>query len=257
MAGNNRKLVILQDRDMHLFGELAVMRVIDREQAKLVAGFRSTTRANVRLLALTRAGFLNRFFWGGIGSARKSLYALSPRGADLVGVPHRGPRRGRDQILAADCFSMHQLQVNKLYCTLKYRPLPNEAHFVRWLSFHEPLQGSTLIPDGYAEVRAPEKLLALFFEVDLGSEHSPAWQQKVRGYLSYAASGNFGRQFGQPQFRTLVVTNSESRLTSLRTATAALTRKVFRFTAIERIERDGFWTDIWQKPAGNERQTLL
>ena len=51
MPGNN-KGIILQDRDRHLLRELAVMRVIDREQAKCVAGFGSTTRANTRLLAL-------------------------------------------------------------------------------------------------------------------------------------------------------------------------------------------------------------
>ena len=79
MAGNDRKLVILQDRDMHLMRELAVMRVIDREQAKVVAGFGSTTRANARLLGLSQAGFLRRFFWGTVGGARKALYALSPR----------------------------------------------------------------------------------------------------------------------------------------------------------------------------------
>src|SRR5665213_336542 len=93
MAGNDRKLVILQDRDMHLMRELAVMRVIDREQAKVVAGFGSTTRANARLLGLSQAGFLRRFFWGTVGGARKALYALSPRGAEIVGVPDRGPRR--------------------------------------------------------------------------------------------------------------------------------------------------------------------
>jgi hypothetical protein len=257
MAGNDRKLVILQGRDMHLMREIGVMRVIDREQAKIVAGFGSTTRVNARLLALTDAGFLRRFFWGGVGGARKALYSLSRRGADLAGVPSRGPRRGRDQILAVDFFSMHQLQVNEMYCTLKYRPLPNSARFVRWVSFDEPIQGTALISDGYAEVGIPSKIFALFLEVDLGSENRAVWQGKVRAYLSYAASGTFTRQFGQSQFRTLVATNSESRLTSLRTATAALTDKIFRFTTLERIKRDGFWGTIWQKPTGNERQALL
>jgi hypothetical protein len=256
MAGNDRKVVILQDRDIHLLRELAVMRVIDREQAKIVAGFRSTTRANARLLALKQAGFLRRFFWGGIGGARKALYALSPRGADVVGVPDRGPRRGRDQVLAADFFSMHQLQVNEMYCTLKYASLPNEARFVRWMSFQEPIQGTALIPDGYVEMEILGKLLAVFLEVDLGTENRAAWRRKVQPYLSYAASGGFARQFGQPQFRTLTVTTSESRLTSLRVATAALTDKIFRFTTMERIKREGFWGNIWQKPTGNERQTL-
>jgi hypothetical protein len=257
MAGNDRKSIILQDRDVHLLHELAVMRVIDREQAKIVAGFRSTTRANARLLALRQAGFLRRFFWGTVGGARKALYSLSPRGAGFAGVPDRGPRRSRDQVLAADFFSIHQLQVNELYCTFKYRPLPTEATFVRWMSFQEPIPGTPLIPDGYAEVAIPGKLLAVFLEVDLGTENRVAWQRKIQPYLSYAASGGFARQFGQAQFRTLTVTTSESRLRSLCVATAALTDKIFRFTTMERIKCEGFWGNIWQKPTGNERQALL
>ncbi len=72
MSGNKRGL-ILQDRDRRLFAELGVMRVVDRDQAMRVAGFQSVTRANSRLLALTRAGFLRRFFLGTVGGARKAL----------------------------------------------------------------------------------------------------------------------------------------------------------------------------------------
>ena len=117
MRGNSTGM-ILQDRDRHLLKELAVMRVIDREQAKCVAGFGSTTRANRRLLLLTRAGFLRRFFLGTVGGARKALYALSMKGALLVDVPYRGPRRATDQTLAGDLFTAHQLRINELYCRL-------------------------------------------------------------------------------------------------------------------------------------------
>ena len=43
MTGNSRKRrgVVLQDRDRRLLSELAVMRIIDREMTKLVAGFGS------------------------------------------------------------------------------------------------------------------------------------------------------------------------------------------------------------------------
>jgi hypothetical protein len=256
MAGSNRGIVILQDRDVHLLRELAVMRVIDREQAKLVAGFGSTTRANARLLALTQAGFLHRFFWGSVGGARRSMYSLSPRGAAEAGVPYRRPRRGQGQVLAMDSFSAHQLEVNQIYCTLKYRSVPDGAKFIRWVGFQQPVYGP-LIPDGYAEMGEPGQTLALFFEIDRGTEGREVWLGKVRGYLAYAASGNFARQFGQHQFRTLTVTNSESRVSALRAATATATQKIFRFTTTERIKRETFWGDIWQKPEGTERQALL
>lgn len=256
MAGNDGKLVILQERDMRLMRELGIMRVIDRDQAKVVAGFGSTTRANTRLLALTQAGFLHRYFWGSVGGARKSLYSLSPRGAALAGVPHRRPRRGQDQVIATDSLSAHQLEVNEIYCTVKYQPLPIGTKFIRWVGFQEPVYG-TLIPDGYAEIEAIGKLLALFFEIDRGTEGREVWRAKVQAYLTYAASGQFAKQFGQPQFRTLAVVNSESRLTALRVATAALTDKILRFATTERVRRETFWGTIWQKPKGDERQALL
>ena len=115
MTGNNGRGIVLQARDRQLLQELAVMRVVDREQAKIVAGFGSTTRANVRLLALTRAGLLRRFFLGA-GAGRKALYAMSAKGAQLVGVPMRGPRRQSDEVLVADFFVQHQLTVNEIYC---------------------------------------------------------------------------------------------------------------------------------------------
>lgn len=257
MAGNNRKIVILQDRDVHLLRELAVMRVVDREQAKLVGGFGSTTRVNTRLLALTQAGYLRRFFWGEFAGARKALYALSAKGAQFVGVPERGPRRRRDQVLATDYFSLHQLHINNLYCALKYGRVPQGLTFVRWMSFYEPIAGTKLIPDGYAEIEIKSKHLAMFIEVDLGTEHRAKWQEKVRQYLAYAASGSFSSQFGNDQFRTLVMANSEARLTNLRGATASLTDKIFRFTTAERIARDTFWGGIWQKPVGQEQQPLI
>ena len=133
MTGNNkRRGLVVQPRDRKLLEELAIMRVVDREQAKIVAGFGSTTRANARLLALTRAGLLRRFFLG----SRKSLYALSEKGAQLAEVPLRGPRRRQDETLVADFFIEHQLAINNVYCAVKCGVIPVEGvSFRRWLAF--------------------------------------------------------------------------------------------------------------------------
>jgi hypothetical protein len=259
MTGNNRSGIIVQERDRQLLRELAVMRVIDREQAKRVAAFGSTTRANARLLSLTRAGLLRRFFLGTVGGARKALYALSPDGANLVAVPYRGPRRRRDETLVADFFVMHQLRINDLYCRIAREPVPIPgAQFVRWLAFHEPLgAGISLIPDGYAEVATPLKTLAAFLEVDLGHESRSVWRGKVEAYLRYAVTGAFATQFGPSQFRTLVVAPSERRIESLRAATATLTQKIFWFTTFDGIARDGFWSAIWQRSKDDRRLSLI
>ena len=73
MAGTNytrgrRRGLVIQDRDVTLLRELWVMRVADRNQLMMAAGFGSITRINTRLLALTRAGVLRRFFIGFGGS---------------------------------------------------------------------------------------------------------------------------------------------------------------------------------------------
>jgi len=54
------------------------MRIVDREMTKVVAGFTSTTAVNMRLLALTRAGLLRRFFVGKYSPrAQSGLHAVA------------------------------------------------------------------------------------------------------------------------------------------------------------------------------------
>jgi hypothetical protein len=259
MGGNNRRGIVIQERDRHLLCELAVMRVIDREQAKCVAGFVSTRRANSRLLRLTQAGLLRRFFLGTKGGGQKALYALSRNGAKLVDAPFRGPRRAHDEVLVADFFVTHQLSINQLYCALKFRPIAaTDASFGKWMSFYEPLEtGSRLIPDGYVEIASTEKMLAAFLEVDLGHEGLSVWKSKVENYLRYAVSGDFSKRFGVPQFRVLVLANSERRMHSLRAATASLTEKIFWFSTIEAVTREGFWSPAWLRVKGEGVQSLL
>jgi hypothetical protein len=259
MTGNNGKGIIVQERDRHLLAELAVMRVVDREQAKRVAGFNSTTRANCRLLALTRAGLLRRFFLGTVGGARKALYALSPKGAELVAVPYRGPRRRRDETLITDFFVMHQLRVNEVYITVKYAPIPvPHVAFTRWAAFYKPLDPSvSLIPDGYVALTSPSGTLAAFVEVDLGHESRSVWRGKVQAYLKYAVSGRFTEKFHERQFRVLVIADSERRIASLRVATASITEKIFWFTTFGAIGGDGFWSPIWQRPKSETRVPLI
>src|ERR1039458_7378397 len=147
-----RRGLMVQPRDLDLLRELAVMRVADREQVKIAAGFGSTTRVNTRLLALTRAGLLRRFFLGS-GGGRKALYALSMKGAQGIQLPWGGPRGRQNEMLSADFFVQHQLSINAVYCGLKFDTIPGpRVRFVNWLDFHEQLvAGLRLIPDGSVE----------------------------------------------------------------------------------------------------------
>lgn len=257
MTGNNGRGMVLQERDRQLLRELGVLRVVDREQAKIVAGFGSTTRVNTRLLALTRAGLLRRFFLGTTAGGAKALYSLSPKGAQLVGVPQRGPQRRNDAALVGDFFVEHQLAVNGIYCAFKAQATP-AGSFRRWQSFSHPLTSAIrLIPDGYVELETTAGISAAFLEMDLGTESLKIWKEKVRNYLLYALSGAFEKEFGQNRFRVLVIAHSERRMRSIRETVAALTEKIFWFASLEFIHRDGLFAPVWLRPRGDTRLPLV
>jgi hypothetical protein len=258
MRGNNAKGIVIQDRDRHLLEELAVMRVVDREQAKIVGSFGSTTRVNSRLLALTRAGLLRRFFLGTTAGGTKALYALSATGAKLIGVPLRGPQRVKDETLAVDFFVTHQLTVNEVYCALKYGPLSEHVSFERWRPFFAPIVPDIrLIPDGYVELRTQSGILPAFLEVDRGGERGSVWATKIARYLQFAVrSAAQGDGFPRP-FRVLVVALTERRVTSIRKAVTRATEKIFWFASLDTIRRQGFFAPIWLRPTGESRLPLI
>ena len=258
-SGNKPRGVVVQARDRRLLEELAVMRIVDREQAKVVAGFGSTTRANARLLALVRTGLLRRFFLGANVAGRKAIYALSRKGAEFIGVPRRGPRRRKDEVLVADSFVHHQLAVNEIYCALKRGIATiSGVEFVRWLGFYGPLAPeSNFIPDGYFELKTPSGVLAAFLEVDLGNERLKAWQEKVRNYLQLALSGDCERRFGQSRFHVLTIANSDRTLASIRRVVRTSTEKIFWFTTLDSIGRYGLLGPVWLRPNGDHRESFF
>lgn len=249
--------MIVQPRDRQFLKELSLLRVVDREQAKIVAGFGSTTRANTRLLKLTRAGLVRRFFLGS-GGGRKALYALSEKGSLVADAPARGPRRPQGAMLVADAFVDHQLAVNAIYCAVKFGKISAPGvSFHRWLAFHETIALELrLIPDGFVEFHSQAGLAASFLEVDLGTESLAIWREKARQYLQFALSGTFHRTFGQDRFRVLVIANTERRLESIRKTVAAVTEKIFRFTTLESARKE-FFGPIWTKPHSNQPESLF
>ena len=258
MLGARAKGLVLQERDRHILQELAVMRVIDRDQAKLIGGFRSTTRVNKRLLALTRGGLLKRFFIGS-GGWKKSLYSLSPLGANFLETPYRGMRVRDDELITVSSSLEHQLGINDLYCIVKYRQVSvDSGKLVRWENLYRPIDAKrSLIPDAYIEISGPEETIAAFLEFDLGHENLIVWKKKVEKYLHYAISGEFENPVHRSQFRVLVVTSSERRLEGLQKATAAVTSKIFYFSTVNSVQDTGFWAPIWFRPQGDHRPIPL
>jgi Replication-relaxation len=259
MSGNKSAGIVIQERDMTLFRELPVMRVIDCNLTKKVGDFRATRRANARLLKLWKAGFLRRFYQGTQAGGKKAFYTLSPKAARRIGVPANGFRHTQDEIITPNAFVAHQMAVNEVYCAVKYGQFSAQgAQFVRWIQFSRPLTPAIpLVPDGYFEITTPGSTLAAFLEIDLGGEREPVWQKKTRNYLGYATSGKFEEQFGQSRFRVLVIGNSESRARTLRKFVRKLTDKIFWFSNQEAIRREGLWGPVWLRPSDDTLRPFL
>src|ERR1051326_5359309 len=247
MTGNRRVGAIVQERDRHLLRELGVMRVVDREQAQVVAGLPSMRRANRRLLTLVRASLLRRIFVANAKVGQRALYTLSPKAAALVGARLPGLPLRQSQF-GASPFLLHRLAINKIYLTLKYRELPRpDRRLSRWISFREPLsQAIPLTPDSYFELVSDGNAKAMFLEADLGTEALPVWAKKTQLYLQMAHSGGFTDFFRQPPFRVLVIATTERRLENIRAAIAKLADKIFWLSTFDEIKQRGFWSTVWR-----------
>lgn len=250
MAGNNRTGIVLQERDLRLMEALETMRVINREQAKVVAGFTSTRRANDRLLTLSRAGFLKRAFIG----SREAVYWLPGKA-----LQQRNGKRDDAIAEPAALFLKHQLEINRLHLLVRYSSIPVSGWwFATWQGFQKPLSATIpLIPDGYFELGSAQGFRPAFVEVDLGTEAVPIVAKKAQLYLQLAASGEFSQIFGRNQFRVLVITTSDRRLQNIRQAIAKLTDKIFWFATLDVISPEKFWAASWFRPTGDQLQSLL
>jgi hypothetical protein len=250
--------LLLQKRDLTLLAETGIMRLIDRDLAKVIGRFGCTRRVNARLLKLTRAGLLNRFFVGTIGAGRKAIYTLSRKGSALVASPHRMVSRRFGQTVVGDLFVDHQMHINQVYAAAKFGTLTEAVSFLSWRDFAKPFSASAqLVPDAYFELRTPAGIHACFLEVDMGTETRAVWERKVRAYLHVALSGEFRRVFAHPQFKVLVLANSERRLANIRGVIAKQTDKIFYLATFEVINLGNLWSPLWLRPRGEERQRIL
>jgi len=259
MTGNRRARIVVQERDRDFLRELATHRIVDREQAKCIAGFRSTTRVNARLLALHRAGLLRRYFIGTDCGGVKALYALSEKGARLVDVPYRGLRRRQDEVLVADFSVVHQLSINSVYCAWKCGSgSANRMSIARWLTFTDSIsRKADLIPDAYAELVLPAEKVSTFLEVDLGHEGLAILKEKAKRYLDFAISGDYERTFHEKRFRVLVLARSEQRARSIQKAVSVVTNKLFWFGTLANAMDGGVASSLWFRPGKEEPEPFL
>lgn len=255
MTGNNFSPILLTGRDLVLLRALVEAKLLDREQIQKLLDFGSVTRVNERLSRLHAAGLLHRYFLGTLAGGRKAIYGISQRGSNAIG---RGKvwklQRSEDELLVGEAFVEHQLAVNWCWISMKCVASPSLIRFVR---FNEPIAPSVpLTPDGYAELETPNGTQAVFLEVDFGNETSRIWARKTELYLKLATHGDFERIFHQQRFKIAVVCTSERRIESLRRTVSNQTNKIFYFSLLKAIKRDGVAATHWLRPEGDLREPI-
>jgi hypothetical protein len=250
---------IITLRDLELFRTLAMTRVLDGEQVRVVSRFSSVRRTNRRLLKLVRAGLLRRWFVGSASGGQRALYGLSPQAAGLIGHSRKGLVHLKAESLITNSeFLAHQQAVNAVFLLAKFQRLPPEFSCERWMNFREPLSPSVpLMPDGYLEIVHGDTVHPMFLEVDLGTETSQVWRRKVELYLKFAIDGGFEQLFRWKRFRVLVVLPSERRLEAVRRTVAVRTEKLFWFSTQDDLTKDGLCSSMWLRPTGPVRIALV
>lgn len=249
LHGGNRR-IFLQPRDWQVLEMLWHRRILDRDQISAIAPFGSVSRVNVRLKQLRNSGILLRYFISSRTGSRKSVYALSRIGAKEICKTFLPLRFQPDSAVFGNAFVAHQLALNDIYISAHH----TTAVSVRWKEFSQPISASfRLVPDALIEVSENGAWCSMFLEVDLGTEGQGIWTGKTRSYLQLAVSGAFKDVAASNRFAVLIVTDTEERMRTLRTAIAKRTAKLFWFTTLESIKQRGFWSPVWLRPIGNQQ----
>lgn len=232
--------LILQERDQRLLEALDQLVVVDREQAKVLGPFMSTPRANARLLALTRAGLLRRFFVSTEVFGRKAIYAL--------------PKTGTPRLIESRV--AHQLALNRVYLWL-VNQCRADVRLASWRACTKAIGGLPLIPDAYAELAVGAGLIPAFIEADCGTEPLSVWRKKAESYVTLAASGAYRAAFGQERFRVLVLAPTMRRAHSISGAVAEKTTKLFWISSFASINGVDMGASVWLRPGGASPVPLL
>lgn len=259
MSGSRATVIVLQDRDRSVLRALGSLRVIDREQARVLGPFTSLTRANTRLLALVNAGLLTRLAVGTVNGGHKFLYARSAAGAKVVGEPYQQPPwNSNSPIIAGQPLLEHQLRLNELYLALLMAP-KETLRLADWQVFKRPPFATVpgLMPDAYAVVANDITSRPMFVEMDLATEPLRTWTRKAERYLAAARSGEFPQKFMYEQFGVAVVVPSMRRLETVRKTVASVTTKLFWLTTFASMQQSVIGADVWWRPTGEHPVEIL
>lgn len=272
----NPKPLILQSRDQEIISAVFESGFLARDQIQRLFDFNCTTRVNIRLRKLFDHGYLSRKFMPTIWGSSKAIYFIGEKGIKLVsersGIdPLEIKKRQKNYYERKELFLHHDLLVNEIRINL-YQAADHHDGLKMdcWLSSVDCLLEYSVFnpksnqelrrvfrPDGYFRYFFNGKLFGSFLEMDRSTMSNGRFQSKVKTYLEYARSGLYPQRYGLKFFRVLVVTETKKRLLNLKSATGALTDKVFWFTTVDNLAPDKILGRIWERPGRDGTFSLL
>lgn len=186
--------------------DAALSHVVSRDQFIALGYFGSVTRANARLRALVKAGYLWRidtpFFAQGLYTATsRSSEIVGERVAPLAASRTRSPR-----------FLQHALALTEIRIALLAKGATG------W-RFEQQLRASFRWAGREWEVRPDGMALdsagPVAVECDLGFTNAAKWKRRFLAYSAWARSGECLLCWGHESFTLLVVTTGQRRASRL------------------------------------------
>jgi hypothetical protein len=252
-------MIRLTLRDLNLFKVLSHVRYLTANQAEALfwrairGGELGTQRSAQRRLQQLRQAGLIRAIQQRILKGEGDLpyiYALDRDGAVIVsqecGVELRTldyqPKSGEENYI----FMQHLLASNDFWVAITVSSEQAECTLVQWLHEKElrskermdyvsvaKTNGKTarvsVIPDSFFILETGRGRGSFPVEIDCSTVPLSTWEQKIRAYLAYHASGAFQKRYGVSNFRLLTVTKSMERLLHMKQCTEGVVKDDPRF----------------------------
>lgn len=263
----------LEERDQQLLRDLFLNRLISRGQIEALY-FNSTIRCNVRLRQLFDHGFVTRYFPPVSPYGAQVIYMLGKNAVPLVAAAlemdlsevRRLARQSRTATFIDHALKVVDLWIAFRQAAEREQSLKIEAWLPEILCRHEYIIRSKSTGESRREVFKPDALVRLrdasgtlssfFIEADLGHTSTRQFLTKLLIHQRYRESRLFEEIYGTLDFRTLVVTTSERRITNLRSLVEGQNSDLFWFTTFEKVKVSGVLSAIWQVPFADSLSDL-
>ena len=266
MSGRRNSL-ILQERDKKIIALCCGYHFLTQEQIRLLAGFGSPVRANLRLKKLHDTGYLSRRFLPVFRGGAPILYFPGPRAGEVMaeqsGADPLKIRQKRKQLLKIkDTGLPHHLAINEFRLAVslasKNNPVISLKSWSKQKEMPLDLAGKKFYPDAYFVYGWQGKLYSIFLEVDRSTESNRRFQkEKVGNYMQYGLGGHHQRKTGFQFFRVLIVCKTAARLRNLKRLIEQKTSRMFWLAVQGDIRAEKILTKIWQRPGRNTLFSLL